>query len=50
MAKVLLVDTNFSSRPIFAELERLGHEVHVVGANPVDALAKACARYWRQLR
>jgi len=46
MAKVLLVDTNFSSRPIFAELERLGHEVHVVGANPSDCLAKSCARYW----
>jgi formate-dependent phosphoribosylglycinamide formyltransferase (GAR transformylase) len=46
MAKVLLVDTNFSSRPIFEELERLGHEVHVVGSNPSDCLAKACAHYW----
>jgi biotin carboxylase len=46
MAKVLLVDTNFSSRPIFDELERLGHEVHVVGGNPSDCLAKACSRYW----
>ena len=47
MAKVLLVDTNFSSRPIFSELERLGHEVHVVGGNPSDCLAKLCARYWQ---
>jgi formate-dependent phosphoribosylglycinamide formyltransferase (GAR transformylase) len=48
MAKVLLVDTNFSSRPIFSELERLGHEVHVVGGNPSDCLAKSCSRYWQQ--
>jgi len=47
MAKVLLVDTNFSSRPIFSEIERLGHEVHVVGGNPYDCLAKSCARYWQ---
>jgi formate-dependent phosphoribosylglycinamide formyltransferase (GAR transformylase) len=46
MSKVLLVDTNFSSRPIFDELERLGHEVHVVGANPTDCLAKVSAHYW----
>jgi hypothetical protein len=46
MAKVLLVDTNFSSRPIYDVLERLGHEVHVVGGNPADSLAKSCARYW----
>ena len=47
MAKVLLVDTNFSSRPIFAELERLGHEVHVVGGNPSDSLAKSVKNYWQ---
>ena len=47
MAKVLLVDTNFSSHPIFNELARCGHEVHVVGGNPSDCLAKACTRYWR---
>lgn len=46
MAKVLLVDTNFSSRPIFDAIEQLGHEVHVVGGNPVDCLAKTGARYW----
>ena len=47
MSKVLLVDTNFSSRPIFDELERMGHEVHVVGANPNDCLAKVSAHYWQ---
>ena len=46
MAKVLLVDTNFSSRPIYDELARLEHEVHVVGGNPSDCLAKTCPRYW----
>jgi phosphoribosylamine-glycine ligase len=47
MAKVLLVDTNFSSLPIYKELENLGHEVHVVGANPADCLAKSCNTYWQ---
>jgi biotin carboxylase len=47
MAKVLLVDTNFSSLPIYKELESLGHEVHVVGANPADCLAKICKHYWQ---
>jgi biotin carboxylase len=46
MAKVLLVDTNFSSLPIYKELENMGHEVHVVGANPNDCLAKSCKNYW----
>lgn len=46
MAKVLLVDTNFSSRPIYDTLERRGHEVHVVGGNPADCLAKSCRWYW----
>lgn len=41
MARALLVDTNFSSWPILRALEEWGHEVHVVGANPADALAKA---------
>ena len=47
MAKVLLVDTNFSSQPIYSELQRLGHEVHVVGGNPVDCLAKIAEHYWQ---
>lgn len=46
MAKVLLVDTNFSSRPIFDAITQMGHEVHVVGGNPADCLAKACQHYW----
>lgn len=46
MSKVLLVDTNFSSVPIYRELLALGHEVHVVGENPRDCLAKASPNYW----
>lgn len=46
MAKVLLVDTNFSSGPIYAELVSMGHEVHVVGNNPNDYLAKISSNYW----
>ena len=48
MAKVLLADTNFSSQPIYRALLELGHEVHVVGANPADCLAKVCKNYWKQ--
>jgi formate-dependent phosphoribosylglycinamide formyltransferase (GAR transformylase) len=46
MSKVLLVDTNFSSAPIYDQLIRLGNEVHVVGANPEDCLAKVSHNYW----
>ena len=46
MAKVLLVDTNFSSTPIHRELIALGHEVHVAGGNPNDCLAKFSPNYW----
>lgn len=46
MAKVLLVDTNFSSGPIYAELVSMGHVVHVVGNNPNDYLAKVSPNYW----
>ena len=46
MSKVLLVDTSFSARPIYEELVHLGHEVHVVGGNPCDCLAKSCEHYW----
>lgn len=45
MAKVLLVDTNFSSIPIYDALLRSGHEVAVVGGNVNDALAKISKRY-----
>lgn len=47
MAKVLLVDTNFSSGPIHAELLAMGHEVHVTGNNPADCLAKMSKHYWQ---
>jgi biotin carboxylase len=46
MAKVLLVDTNFSSLPIYRALQRLGHDVHVVGNNAADCLPKIAINYW----
>ncbi len=46
MAKVLLVDTGFSAAPIYRSLIAAGHEVHVVGSNPADCLAKQAANYW----
>ncbi|WP_306581782.1 ATP-grasp domain-containing protein [Dokdonella sp.] len=46
MSKVLLVDTNFSSAPLYQELIALGHVVHVVGSNPNDCLAKLSPNYW----
>lgn len=46
MAKVLLVDTGFSAAPIYRSLVTAGHEVHVVGSNPADCLAKQAANYW----
>lgn len=45
MPRALLVDTNFSSWPILQALEARGLEVHVAGANPADALAKAHPRH-----
>lgn len=47
MAKVLLADTNFSSGPIHSALLAMGHEVHVVGNNPHDCLAKISSHYWQ---
>jgi len=46
MKKILLVDTNFSSLPLYLKLIELGHEVHVVGSNPSDCLAKISPNYW----
>jgi hypothetical protein len=46
VAKILLVDTNFSSTPIWEWLNAQGHEVHVVGGNPSDSLAKWAPRFW----
>ena len=48
MSKVLLLDTNFSSVPIYNQLVHLGHEVHVIGNNPADALAKSVENYCQE--
>jgi carbamoylphosphate synthase large subunit len=45
MKKVLLVDTNFSSAPIYNYLIELGYEVYVIGAKPNDFLAKSVKNY-----
>jgi hypothetical protein len=45
MSNVLLVDTNFSSGPIYQFLVQAGHKVTVVGGNPNDALAKSVEDY-----
>lgn len=45
MSNVLLVDTNFSSAPIYRFLKESGHHVTVVGGNPNDALAKSVDNY-----
>lgn len=48
MAKVLLVDTNVSAAPIYDYLLRRGDDVHVIGGNPNDFLAKTARNYIRQ--
>lgn len=45
MGKVLLVDTNISSSPIYDFLLRLGHDVAVIGGNPRDFLARTAKNY-----
>lgn len=45
MSNVLLVDTNFSSVPIYNFLIKSGHKVTVVGGNTKDALAKCADNY-----
>ena len=45
MTRVVLVDTNFSSIPIYQSLIEGGHEVYVAGKNPNDALAKISKNY-----
>ena len=45
MSNVLLVDTNFSSGPIYQFLIQSGHNVTVLGRNPNDALAKSGYKY-----
>lgn len=45
MSKVLLVDTNISSSPIYNFLLKAGFDVTVIGGNPEDFLAKTAAQY-----
>jgi biotin carboxylase len=45
MDRVILLDTNVASAPIHRYLTEAGFEVHVVGRNPVDFLAKAVPNY-----
>ena len=47
MKKVLLLDTNVSSFPIYNFLVSCGYEVSVIGTNPKDYLAK-CAKHYIQ--
>jgi predicted ATP-grasp superfamily ATP-dependent carboligase len=43
--KVLLLDTNVSSYPIYKYLTKEGYDVHTIGKNPSDFLAKCANRY-----
>ena len=43
--KILLLDTNFSSAPIYDYLIESGNEVYVIGNNPNDFLAKFAKNY-----
>ncbi len=43
--KVLLLDTNLSSVPIYNYLVNLGYEVFVVGTNKDDTIAISCRNY-----
>lgn len=45
MARVLLVDTNVSSLPIYEYLCTTGNEIYLIGNNPNDALAKYVNNY-----
>ncbi|HEX4878915.1 MAG TPA: ATP-grasp domain-containing protein [Limnobacter sp.] len=42
---MLLVDTNFSAGPLHAALQAQGHDVHLCGGNPNDALAKSMPKH-----
>jgi hypothetical protein len=46
MIKVLLLDTNISSYPIYKYLISLNFDVYVVGSNQTDFLAKICEKYF----
>ena len=43
--KILLLDTNFSAKPIYDYLVKTGAEIYVVGGKPHDALAKSVGNY-----
>ena len=45
MQKVLLIDTNISSNPIYDFLYKSGYEVFVTGVKPSDFLAKTAKNY-----
>lgn len=45
MSNILLVDTNFSSGPIYQFLREAGYDVTVIGSNPGDVLAKSVESY-----
>ncbi len=45
MDRVLLLDTNVASAPIYQSLAAAGYEVYLVGRNPADFLAKAAPNY-----
>tara|TARA_Y100000588_G_scaffold393340_1_gene508959 strand:- start:5004 stop:6140 length:1137 start_codon:yes stop_codon:yes gene_type:complete len=44
--KVLLVDTSFSSVPIYNYLTSIGHDVYVMGNRPLDPLAIRAGSNW----
>ena len=44
--KVLLVDTNFSAKPIYNFLVENGLDVYVIGGNKSDSLAKSVKNYF----
>ena len=43
--KVAIIDTNFSSSPIYEYLVKLHFDVFVIGNNPNDYLAKISPNY-----
>lgn len=45
MSKVLLVDINYSSIPIYNSLIKEGHNVYVAGNKNTEFLAKICSNY-----
>lgn len=47
MGVAILLDTNAASVPIYRYLVDCGHDVHVVGDKPDNALAKSAANYVR---